>query len=377
MRLLVVSRYGHAPSTRPEAEIYLALARTGRYEITVVTDVESEYVARFRASGMRVLLAHPERRRDREATAALRAELRRARYDALVLYNSRAIANGVRAARGMPDLTVVAYRGYAGNLHWYDPANYLKLFHPRVDAIVCNNVGVARHIEANRWWARGRPITHVVNKGHALEWYAAPAPVDTAELGVPAGAPLVVCVANAARFKGVPYLLRAFNEVDPALGAHLVLCGRGMDAPAHRAIVAAGGAGVARRVHFPGYRDDVFGIVAAADLKVLPSIKGESLTKAVIEAMALGTCALITDIPGNEELLEHGVSGWKVPPRDAPALARAIEHLLADRGLRQNLAHAARERLAGPLSHARTVREMDAFFQRVVAAPCRDRPAAT
>ena len=357
-RLLVVSNYRLDGPSRPEAEIYLALAARG-FSITVIAHGDSPYVRRFRDSGIRVLYGHPEGRNDKPAQAVIRAELLAAApYDALVLYNSRAIANGVRAAKGI-DVTVVVYRGYTGDLRWYDPTVYLKIYHPRVDAILCNNVGVQRHIQANRWWSR-EDITHVVWKGHDLDWYAGVEPLDKSALAIPADAPMVVCVANAAKFKGVRYLLQAFALLDASLGARLVLCGHRMDTPTHRRLAAQ--APHPERILFPGYREDVLELVAAADVKVLPSIYGESLTKAAFEAMAVGTAVLITDIPGNEELVEHGVSGWKVPPKDPAAIARGLERLLSDGDLRRNLAHGARERLAGPLSHARTVDAMEAFF---------------
>jgi glycosyltransferase involved in cell wall biosynthesis len=314
-------------------------------------------VSRFRESGIKVLFGHPVKRRDKEGIAVIRDELLNGNYDILVLYNSRAIANGVQAAKGI-DVKVVVYRGYAGDLRWFDPVNYLKIFNPRVDAIICNNVGVQRHIQANR---PGRDITHVVNKGHDLAWYGKVDPVDKQSLGIPADAPMLVCVANAAKFKGVPVLLRAMALVNPDLNIHLVLCGRRMDTEAHQVLAKA--TQHPERIIFPGFREDVFNIVAAADVKVLPSIKGESLTKAAIEAMAIGTPVLITDIPGNEELVVHGESGWKVPPKDPQALANAIELLVADGDLRQKLAQGAQDRLRGPLSHQQTVDNMDKFFR--------------
>ena len=357
-RLLVVSNYNAVGPSRPEAEVYLALAHRG-FAITVITYQDSAYVRRFRESGIKVLYGHPTKRSDARAQAVIREELTEGMpYDALVLYNSRAIANGVQAAKGV-DVTVVAYRGYAGDLRWYDPFVYRKIYHPRVDAILCNNVGVQRHVQRNRWWASG-DITHVVKKGHDLDWYAGVEPIDKTALGVPADAPMVVCVANAQRFKGVRYLLEAMALIDPTLDTHLVLCGHNMDTPAHRAEASRGPH--PERILFPGYREDVLSIVAAADVKVLPSIYGESLTKAAFEAMAVGTPVLITDIPGNEELVEDGVSGVKVPPRNPAAIARALERMLTDEGFRQNLSRAAHARLQGELSHARTVDEMAAFF---------------
>ncbi len=356
-RLLVVSNYRDFGPSRPEAEIFLGLAARG-HRITVIAHGDSEYVGRFRESGIKVLYGHPVARNDKAAQAVIRDELLAQPYDSLLLYNSRAIANGIRAARGI-DVRVVAYRGYAGDLRWFDPSNYLKIYHPRVDAILCNNDGVQRHIRANRWWAR-RDITHVVRKGHDRRWYAGVEPLDKTSLGVPADAPMLVCVANAAKFKGVRYLLEAMALLDESLGAYLVLCGHQMDTPSHRALASR--TPHPERILFPGHRSDVFEVVAAADVKVLPSIRGESLTKAVFEAMAIGTPVLITDIPGNEELVEHGVSGWKVPSADARALARGIEHLLHEEGLRQNLRQGAFYRLNGPLSHRQTIDAMEAFL---------------
>jgi len=354
--ILVVSYYGHASSTRPEAEIYLSLKKQG-YDITVITHGESEYVTRFRESGIKVLFGHPTKRRDVVGTTVIRQEVLAHEYDVLMLYNSRAIANGIRAAKGLP-VKVAVYRGCAADVNWYDPFNYLKILNPRVDAILCNNLGVQQHIQANKF---GRDITTVVNKGHDLSWYEGITPIDKTSLGIPADAPMLICVANASKFKGVPYLLAAMGQIDPALNVHLVLCGRRMDTEDHRKLAEA--SGYPDRIIYPGFRDDVYRLVAAADVKVLPSVRGESLTKAAIEAMGLGTTLLLTDLPGNQELVTHGESGWKVPPRDSKALAAAIEILVQDPSLRQNLSSAALERLAGPLSHATTVKNMDAFFR--------------
>jgi glycosyltransferase involved in cell wall biosynthesis len=343
-------------STRPEAEIYLSLKKLG-YEITIITHGESEYVTRFRESGIKVLFGHPVKRRDDEATALIRQELLAQQYDVLMLYNSRAIANGIRAAKGLP-VKVAVYRGCAADVNWYDPFNYLKILNPRVDAILCNNIGVQRHIQANKF---GKDISTVVNKGHDLAWYEGIEPIDKTTLGIPPDAPMLICVANASKFKGVPYLLTAMGQINPKLNAHLVLCGRRMDTEEHRKLATA--SGYPERIIYPGFRDDVYRLVAAADVKILPSVRGESLTKAAVEAMALGTTLLLTDLPGNEELVIHGESGWKVPPRNASALAQAMEQLIQDSSLRQNLAAAAKQRLAGPLSHATTVKNMDAFFQ--------------
>ena len=61
---------------------------------------------------------------------------------------------------------------------------------------------------------------------------------------------------------------------------------------------------------------------------VLPSYR-EGTPRSVLEAMASGRPIITTDAPGCRETVEHGVNGLLVPPRDAAALAKAMEELLA------------------------------------------------
>lgn len=82
-----------------------------------------------------------------------------------------------------------------------------------------------------------------------------------------------------------------------------------------------------------GYRDDVYALLKAADMFVLPSYR-EGLPRSVIEAMATGLPVVATDIPACRELIEEGASGVLVPPRDAPALAAALRSLAADAATR-------------------------------------------
>jgi len=62
---------------------------------------------------------------------------------------------------------------------------------------------------------------------------------------------------------------------------------------------------------------------------VLPSYYREGIPRSVLEAMATGRPIITTNAPGCRETVEHGVNGLLVPPRDAAALAKAMEELLA------------------------------------------------
>jgi glycosyltransferase involved in cell wall biosynthesis len=145
---------------------------------------------------------------------------------------------------------------------------------------------------------------------------------------------------------------------------HLILAGNGTDSEEFQKIASL--SPNADRIHLLGYRDDSLGIVASSKVFALASIKGESVTRAVQEAMALGIAPVITDIPGNVELVVHEKSGLVVPMKDPGALADAILRLYHDRELWQKLSTGARDHVATTLSHQRTVVQMLALYESIV-----------
>jgi glycosyltransferase involved in cell wall biosynthesis len=96
-------------------------------------------------------------------------------------------------------------------------------------------------------------------------------------------------------------------------------------------------------VELLGHRRDVPRLIAASTLVVLPSYR-EGLPKALVEAAAAARALIATDVPGCRDVVEDGVTGLLVPARDSVSLAQAIGRLLADAGLRWQMALAARRR---------------------------------
>lgn len=80
-------------------------------------------------------------------------------------------------------------------------------------------------------------------------------------------------------------------------------------------------------VHFVGERKDIPIILKAIDCFVLPSL-WEGLSIVLLEAMATGLPVVASDIPGNDEVITNGVTGWLVPVSNAPALANGVMDLL-------------------------------------------------
>jgi glycosyltransferase involved in cell wall biosynthesis len=145
----------------------------------------------------------------------------------------------------------------------------------------------------------------------------------------------------------------------------LAIAGGGLE---HDAILsAARQAGVAERVELLGVRDDVPGLLGAADAFVLSSL-WEGSPNALIEAALAGVPAVSTDSGGVSELIEDGVSGLLVPPADPEALAEAMLRLAAlPSEARHRLGQTARERLSEGVGVARVVDRWESLLIRLAA----------
>ena len=123
---------------------------------------------------------------------------------------------------------------------------------------------------------------------------------------------------------GVDVIAQAFAQAArerPEL--RLIMLGNGSQAARLRQIFMQGD--VAERVVYPGHAsyDDLPRYYSKADL-YLSASHSDGTSISLLEAMACGRPALVSDIPGNKEWVQEGVNGWLFPDGDAAALARAI-----------------------------------------------------
>jgi glycosyltransferase involved in cell wall biosynthesis len=323
--VLVVSNHGHVVGGGEESLLLLlgALDRA-RWAAVVAVPEEGAVAARARALGLPVhVVPLPTLRRPGPALLrSVRALARLAAATGAALIH----ANGSRA---------MAYGGVAGRV-----ARRPVVWHVRIaerDPLLDRALGALadRVIVISRAVARRFPRAlarklRVVPNGVDLTRFA-PRPVSQAlraTLGVPPGTPVVVSVGRFVAFKGYTHLLDAAAVLEAARpGVHWVLAGEGelraeLEAQARRL-------GLAGRVHFTGWREEVPELLAAGDLFVLPSL-AEHFGRVLIEAMAMARAVVATDAGGVPEIVVHGETGLLVPPADPRALAAAVGELLAD-----------------------------------------------
>ncbi len=163
-------------------------------------------------------------------------------------------------------------------------------------------------------------------------------------LGIPEGIPVLGTVANLFPRKGYEVMLQALPEIVSASpDVHYLIVGTGDSGYEGLLRAMRSDLGLEGRVHFAGYRDNVFPYLAAMDVYVHPALM-EGFGIAVLEAMAMRKPVVATTTGGLPEIVRDGETGTLVPPGDAGQLARAVVSLLQD---------PARSRRLGEAGHAR------------------------
>jgi glycosyltransferase involved in cell wall biosynthesis len=147
---------------------------------------------------------------------------------------------------------------------------------------------------------------------------------------LPEGAPVVLLPGRLTRWKGQSVLIEALARVTrPDVCCVLVGSDQGRRRYAAQLIRQAEALGVADRLRLAGDCDDMPAALMLADVVVHASTEPEAFGRVVIEAQAMRRPVIASDLGGPVETVEHGVTGWRVPPADAGALAAAIEQVLA------------------------------------------------
>lgn len=216
----------------------------------------------------------------------------------------------------------------------------------RFTAAVVANSSIA--VDVHRDLGYVPPRFEVIPNGFDLERFAPDpeaSPALRAELDIPAEAPLLGMVARFDPQKDFTTLLHAFSELlAERPGAHLVLCGDGVDDDNADLRFLVESLGVRSNVRLLGPRRDVPRIAAALDLGLLSSAYGEGFPNVVGETMACGVPCVVTDT--GDCAAVAGEAGVVVPPRDPRALAHGALRILAlPEPERAALGDAARRRI--------------------------------
>ena len=185
------------------------------------------------------------------------------------------------------------------------------------------------------------------------------------KLAIPSDAPLLGIVGRLVPIKDHPTLFQALALLQTHGPApHLIVAGDGERREALKRL--AQDLGLASRIHFLGWRNDLEAILGELDVVICCS-KNEGTPVALIEAMAAGVPVLSTDVGGVGDLIVHGETGWLVPSGNPSALACGIRELLADPEPRAQLVPAARAAALGRHDLNGLIHRMEALYTSLLA----------
>ncbi|MEC6909003.1 glycosyltransferase family 4 protein [Photobacterium piscicola] len=357
MKILVASSYNHAwNSVRPEAEMFIQMVKQG-HQVTVATQGDADYVARFRDNGIKVIDCYPTKKICPKTIRTLHHELKTGKYDICYGFNSKTIPNAAFACIGT-QAKMITYRGTTGGLYRHDPTAYLTHLHPKVQGVICVSNAVRDDVRQHVLCNPDNVVT--IYKGHQLAWYNV-APTTRDSFNLTDDDIIAVCAAHVRPSKGISVLIEATHHINNP-NFHLLLIGSGFE-PHFDEIKQSP---MAERIHIIGHRQDVPSIMAMADFQVQPSISGEGLPRTIIEAMANGTTSVVTTTGGSPELVDDGKTGYVVPVGDAAAFAQAMNKLINDKNKIHQFSIAAREKLDHEFNATETVRNHIAYFNRIL-----------
>ena len=204
----------------------------------------------------------------------------------------------------------------------------------RADAVISNSQ------EALRRWAAHHPRVerhHVPNAVPLAELDAAVPPPEALALRNGGRTSVILAAGRLIELKRFDTFIDVMKRVVTRVDAVGVICGDGPLMPALKAQAQA--AGIADRIVFTGFVEEIGGWMKAADVVVGLSLH-EGRPNVVIEAMACGTPLVVVDIPEYLEVVD--ATRARIVPRDEAAIAAAIVETVRDRDAAQARAAAAR-----------------------------------
>ncbi len=237
-------------------------------------------------------------------------------------------------------------------LRFYGPL--LRRVLRAADRIIATN---PHYIETSPWLRPVRDRCVVVPLGVEVDRFAR-------ERGRSPGSELLF-VGKLRYYKGVDDLLQALVAIPTA---RLTVVGEGPMRGEWEALARQ--LGLAERVTFTGEIPDAElpARYAAADLFILPAnARAEAFGTVLLEAMSAGLPCISTELgTGTSWVVQDGLTGLVVPPRDPQALAEAIHALLADPERRAAMGRAGRARVRAEFTQEQMVARVQAVYRQVL-----------
>jgi len=359
MKILVIPNRGRSyHAVRPEAECYIDLAKAG-HDITIMTCLTNAYIDEYKKFDITIVELASLKKHSWAVIKQVHNYIKQHDIDIVYATESKGIPNAAFGCIGTK-AKMIAYRGTTGGLYQSDLSNYLCMFHPRIDGVICVSNAVTKYVKPKMRNAIQHNVT-TIYKGHDLAWYQDDA-VELASLNTHSENFNIVCIGSPRPQKGMQYMLDAMKELNDIDNVRLILVGDNFDCEPFTSNIIA--TGMSEKIIQTGFRSDVPQIAKACHVLVLPSER-EGLPRVVLESLAVGTPVITSANNGAMELIEDQVNGYVVPIGDGKAIAERIRLLINNKEVLKRLSDNAQKTIATNMSHQKTVQNMESYFQKI------------
>lgn len=285
------------------------------------------------------------------------------KVDVLILNNSVAGGNDFLHVCRKLNIPVIAYeRGYIQYT-----ASDISLSN-MIDASIAVSNAIHNNMIRHSYSATTRVIYDglMVNKTEATM----PRTEIKKSIGIPDNSIVVGMIGNVREWKGQAYFVKAFMMLGKKYRNMygLIVGGYGVEDREyidHLKKLSINSESCDRLLYL-GFRDDVPNLLQIMDIFVHASIKPEPFGMVLLEAMLQKVPVIATDNGGPVEILENGLCGILVPPRDEHAIADGVEKYLNNRLLRESMVNRARKRVEAEFNLQKTVSQVDNLLREVV-----------
>lgn len=296
-------------------------------------------------TGVRVYRATVRHKLDPTPISAIKRIIQKTQPDLLHTHMPYADLFGALAAHWAGGVPVLSSRHHDYSSSWKEWIQFVAYYGVAgrfIDTLIAVSAKVASLATSYEGWLPSDiSIVHHGCRDERKDRTAALAKLRR-ELDIPKQAFIVATVARLIRLKGHRYAIKSLRYlIEQGHAVHWLFIG---DGPEKELLEAqAKDAGVDRNLHLMGYRSDVPELLSAVDLMVHPST-GEAFGMVLIEAMVQGTPVVASRAGAIPEIVLDGQTGRVVPPRDAKAMAEAVEELLEATETRREMGKRARSR---------------------------------
>jgi len=320
------------------------------------------------AEGLELVPLAPKSEVDLTAAWRLNRVIKRIKPDVVHAHDAHGVAMaglalslGAGTAKGDEPPLVVSRRvdfHLRGN-------SFSRWKHRQVDCFIAASEAIRQMLVADGVPAE-RTVT--VHEGIDVEHVVSQPLVDVHQaFFLPHGAPIVGNIAALVPHKGQRHLIEAAHIVVQKLpDVRFVILGEGELREALERLIKE--YRLEKHVLLPGFRTDVLGCLKSFDLFVMSSVT-EGLGTSLLDAMACSRPIVATNAGGIPEVVEDGVTGLLVPPRDHAALADAIISLIADKSRLQAMGAAGFARVNEKFTVERMIAGTAAVYARVAGTP--------